>query len=360
MDQEIRFCTAPDGVQIAYSLVGNGPPLVKAPNWLTHLEFEWSSPVWGHWWEELAKDHTLVRFDQRGSGLSERDVTEQSFDTWVSDLGTVVNHIGLEQFAILGISQGGAIAVTYAVRNPGRVSRMVLYGAYGRGWAKRGGRPEEIEALLTLTRAGWGRDDPTYRQMFTSRFMPGATLEQMRWFNDLQRVSTSGENAAKVMTESAQIDVLPILVDVDVPTLVLHARDDAQVPFEQGRQLAALIPGSRFVPLEGTNHLILAAEPGWVTAIGEVRAFLGSGGSGAEETITAADFSDTIPMPAGLTAREGEVLKLIASGRSNRDIAGELFITTNTVANHVKNILSKTDSANRTEAAAFAVANGLT
>jgi pimeloyl-ACP methyl ester carboxylesterase len=137
MDQEIRFCTAPDGVQIAYSLVGNGPPLVKAPNWLTHLEFEWSSPVWGHWWEELAQNNTLVRFDQRGSGLSERDVTEQSFDTWVSDLGTVVNHVGLDRFALLGISQGGAIAVSYAVRNPGRVSRMVLYGAYPRGQAKR-------------------------------------------------------------------------------------------------------------------------------------------------------------------------------------------------------------------------------
>ncbi len=360
MDQEIRFCTAPDGVQIAYSLVGNGPPLVKAPNWLTHLEFEWSSPVWSHWWEELAKNHTLVRFDQRGSGLSERDVAEQSFDTWVSDLGTVVDHVGLEQFALLGISQGGAIAVTYAVRNPGRVSRMVLYGAYGRGEAKRGGRPEEIEALRTLTRAGWGRDDPAYRQMFTSRFMPGATLEQMRWFNDLQRVSTSGENAANVMAASAQIDVLPILGDVDVPTLVLHARDDAQVPFEQGRQLAAMISGSRFVPLEGSNHLILAIEPGWETVIGEVRAFLDSGSSGVEEPMTGAVLADTKPMPAGLTPREGEVLKLIASGQSNRDIAGELFITTNTVANHVKNILSKTGSANRTEAAAFAVANGLT
>lgn len=154
MDQEIRYCTAPDGVQIAYSLVGNGPPLVKAPNWLTHLEFEWSSPVWSHWWEELAKDHTLVRFDQRGSGLSQRDVAEQSFDTWVSDLGTVVDHVGLEQFALLGISQGGAIAVTYAVRNPGRVSRMVLFGAYGRG------RPSAEAALRKLRRCGHslGRD----------------------------------------------------------------------------------------------------------------------------------------------------------------------------------------------------------
>ena len=355
MEQEIRFCTAPDGVQIAYSVVGNGPPLVKAPNWLTHLEFEWSSPVWSHWWEELAKYHTLVRFDQRGSGLSERNVPEQSFDTWVSDLGTVVDHIGLDRFALLGISQGGAIAAAYTVRNPGRVTRMVLYGAYGRGQAKRGDRLEEMEALQTLTRTGWGRDDPAYRQLFTSRFMPGASLEQMRWFNDLQRVSTSGENAANVMAVIAQIDLFPILGDINVPTLVLHVRGDAQVPSEQGRQLAALIPGSRFVLLEGANHLILASEPGWEVTIREVRAFLGSGDS---ENGVPANGED-LPAPAGLTRREVEVLKLIAAGRSNRDIAGELFITSNTVANHVKNILSKTGSSNRTEAAAFAVDKGL-
>ena len=296
-----------------------------------------------------------MRFDQRGSGLSERNVADQSFDTWVSDLGAVVDHVGLDRFALLGISQGGAIAASYTAHNPGRVSRMVLYGAYGRGPAKRGERPEEIEALQTLTRTGWGRDDPAYRQLFTSRFMPGATLEQMRWFNDLQRVSTSGENAANVMAVSAQIDVLPILGDIDVPTLVLHARGDAQVPFEQGRQLAALIPGSRFVLLEGANHLILASEPGWEKTIKEVRAFLGSSDSGDRDLAS----GDDLPTPAGLTPREVEVLRLIASGRSNRDIAEQLFITSNTVANHVKNILSKTGSANRTEAAAFAVENGL-
>jgi pimeloyl-ACP methyl ester carboxylesterase/DNA-binding CsgD family transcriptional regulator len=359
MNQEIRFCTAPDGVQIAYSVTGSGPPLVKAPNWMTHLEFEMSSPVWSHWWEELAKHHTLVRFDQRGSGLSERNVPEQSFDTWVSDLGVVVDHVGLDQFALMGISQGGAIAATYIVQNPARVTRLVLYGAYGRGPAKRGGIPEEIEALRILTMAGWGRDDPAYRLLFTSRFMPGATIEQMRWFNDLLRISTSGENAAKVMAETANIDVLPILGDIDVPTLVLHTRDDAQVPFEQGRQFAAMIRGSRFVPLDGSNHLILAFEPGWATAINEVQAFLKAGGTGAEAPATTTH-ADAAPLPAGLTPREGEVLKLIASGQSNRDISDGLFITTNTVANHVKNILSKTNSANRTEAAAFAVANGLT
>ncbi|HAL46385.1 MAG: alpha/beta fold hydrolase [SAR202 cluster bacterium] len=362
MNQEIRFCTAADGTRIAYAIVGDGPPLVKAPNWLTHLEFEWNSPVWRHWWEELARDYTLIRFDQRGSGFSDRTVIEQSFDTWVGDLGAVVDDIGLDRFSLFGISQGGAIATTYIVRNPGRVDRLVLYGAYPRGEAKRGGTtPEEFEAVQTLTRAGWGRDDPTYRQMFTSRFMPGATTEQMAWFNDLQRVSTSGENAALVRATNAEIDVLPILGSVDVPTLVLHAQGDTQVPFEQGRQLASLIPGARFVGLDGSNHLLLASEPAWPVALAEIRAFL-SGEPESRDVAPAShevDVGAVTPVPADLTPREVEVLRLLAAGQTNRDIAAELFITTNTVANHVKNILSKTDSANRTEAAAFAARHGL-
>jgi pimeloyl-ACP methyl ester carboxylesterase/DNA-binding CsgD family transcriptional regulator len=362
MNQKIRFCTAPDGASIAYAVGGDGPPLVKAPNWLTHLEFEWNSPVWRHWWEELARDYSLVRFDQRGSGLSDRVVSEQSFDTWVDDMGAVVDDLGLDRFSLLGISQGGAIAAAYTVRNPGRVDRLVMYGAYPRGMAMRGDTSEEeFEALQTLTRAGWGRDDPAYRQMFTSRFMPGATIEQMRWFNDLQRVSTSGDNAASVMEVFAHIDVLPILRQVDVPTLVLHAQGDIQVPFEQGRQLASLIPGARFVGLDGANHLLLANEPAWPVALAEIRAFLSAEpenrdvANASRET----DVGVVAPIPANLTPREVEVLRLLAAGQTNRDIAAELFITINTVANHVKNILSKTDSANRTEAAAFAGRHGL-
>ena len=160
MDQDIGFCTAPDGVRIAYAVVGEGPPLLKAPNWLTHLEFEWSSPVWRHWREELAKDYTVIRFDQRGSGLSDRTVAEQTCDSWVNDLGAVVDHLGLDRLALLGISQGGAVAAQYAVRNPRRVSHLILYGAYARGRVNRGGSLEEHEALQTLTRAGWGRDNP--------------------------------------------------------------------------------------------------------------------------------------------------------------------------------------------------------
>lgn len=362
MNQEIRFCTTADGVRIAYALVGKGPPLVKAPNWLTHIEFELSSPVWRHWWNELAKDHLVVRFDQRGSGLSDRSVPKQSFDAWVSDLSAVVDDLGLEQFPLLGMSQGGAIAAAYTVRHPDRVNRLILYGAYARGRARRGDSVEELEALLTLTRAGWGRDDPTYRQLFTSRFMPEATIEQMRWFNDLQRESTSAENAVSVMAVTSQIDILPILGRISVPTLILHARGDAQVPFEQGRQLAALIPWVRFVELDSRNHLLLESEPAWQVVLREVRSFLKqAAGQLAESSGSESVYPHSpVPLPVGLTEREAQVLRLIAAGRSNRGIAEDLFITTNTAANHVKNILSKTGSANRTEAAAFAVEHGLT
>ena len=359
MDQEIRFCTADDGTRIAYAVVGEGPPLVKAPNWLTHLEYEWNSPVWRHWWEELARDYSVVRFDQRGSGLSDRTVPEQSFDAWVSDLGAVVDDLGLDRFSLLGISQGGAIAVAYITQHPDRVERLVMYGAYARGRVKRGDAVEEVEALKTLTRTGWGRDDPTYRQMFTSRFIPDATVDQQRWFNDLQRVSTTGDNAAEILSITSEIDVLPVLNRINVPTLILHARDDAQVPFEQGRQLAALIQESRFVGLEGRNHLILETEPGWRVALKEVKGFLAGRPSGAGDEAGPVAPGPPAPLPAGLTSREAEVLRLIAAGRSNREIAADLYITTNTVANHVKNILSKTASANRTEAAAFALRHGL-
>jgi len=313
MNQEIRFCAAPDGTRIAFAVVGDGPPLVKAPNWLTHLEFEWNSPVWRHWWEELARDFTLVRFDQRGSGLSDRIVNEHSFDLWLGDLAAVVDDLGLDRFSMLGISQGGAFAAAYIVQNPGRVDRLVMYGAYPRGQAMRGGTTDEkFEAMLTLTRAGWGRDDPAYRQMFTSRFMPGATIEQMTWCNDLQRVSTSGENAADVMATFSRIDVLPILGDVDVPTLVLHATGDMQVPFEQGRQLSSLIPDARFVALDGNNHFLLASEPAWPIAIAEIRAF--PGGDARNDNGVATEFGAAAagPIPADLTTREVEVLRHLA------------------------------------------------
>jgi pimeloyl-ACP methyl ester carboxylesterase len=263
-----------DGVRIAYAAVGSGPPLLKSPNWLTHLEYEWHSPVWRHWWAALARDFQLIRFDQRGSGLSDREVSDMSFEAWVADLETVADAAGLERFDLLGISQGGPIAVEYAVRHPERVRRLVLYGAYARGRLARGESRRVLDAVLTLMREGWGQDNPAYRQLFTSQFMPDATLEQMRWFNDLQRVSTSGENAALIQLAGSGIDVVARLPLVQAPTLVLHATGDVRVPFSEGRLIASSVPGARLVPLDSRNHLTLETEPAWTRLVDEVRRFL--------------------------------------------------------------------------------------
>jgi pimeloyl-ACP methyl ester carboxylesterase/DNA-binding CsgD family transcriptional regulator len=350
MQQEIHFCKTTDGVRIASASLGQGPPIVKAPNWLTHLEYEWETPIWRHWWEDLTRDHTVIRFDQRGCGLSDWDVSEISFEAWVSDLEAVVEAAKVERFALLGISQGAPVAVAYAVRHPDRVSQLILYGGYARGRIKRGEPAAELEAVLTLMRRGWGRDNPAYRQMFTSQFMPEATLEQMQWFNDLQRASTIGENAARIQQVGSHIDVVGLLPEVRAPTLVLHAKGDQRITLAEGKLMASLIPNARLVELDSQNHLTLADEPAWEVLVSEVRAFLGTAPRPA---------IGRAPLLDHLTAREIEVLRLMAEGRSNKDIADELVISINTVTNHVKSILGKTGAANRTEAAAYAHRHGL-
>jgi pimeloyl-ACP methyl ester carboxylesterase/DNA-binding winged helix-turn-helix (wHTH) protein len=274
--QEIRFCTSSDGTRIAYSAVGSGPPLAKAANWLSHIEYEWGSPVWQHWTREMSKRHQLVRWDERGCGLSDWTVDELSLDAWVRDQEAVVDALQLERFALLGISQGGAVAVAYAAKHPERVSHLILCGAYTRGWRHRD--PREVEArtaLLSLTRLGWGQNNPSFRQLFSTRFIPDATATEMEWFNDLQRVSTTPENAARMMDAFARIDVRPLLGKITAPTIVLHSQEDGVVPFDEGRQLAAGIKGSTFVPLPSRNHLLLEHEPAWPLFLQEVGAFLG-------------------------------------------------------------------------------------
>ena len=275
-NQDVRFCTSPDGVQIAYALVGSGPPLVKAPNWMSHLEYDWKSPVWRHLMQELASDRTLIRFDQRGNGLSDWRVDDISFDRFVQDLETVVDAVGLDRFPLLGISQGCAISVAYAVRNPERVSALVLYGGYSRGRKNVGSEveAEKADAYATMIRHGWGQDNPSFRQLFTSAFMPDATPDQVNWFNGLQRVSAAPEVAARIQSANDNMDVSKLLPQVHVPTLVLHVREDGIVPFEEGRRLAASIPNARFVSLEGRNHLMLEDEPAWTRFVTEVQNFL--------------------------------------------------------------------------------------
>jgi DNA-binding winged helix-turn-helix (wHTH) protein/pimeloyl-ACP methyl ester carboxylesterase len=275
--QEIRFFEAGDGARIAYSLAGSGPPLIKAANWLNHLDFEWHSPIWAHWVAELTKHHTLVRYDERGNGLSDWNITDFSFAAWVRDFERLVDTIKLDRFPVLGISQGAAVAVAYAAKHPERVSQLVLYGAYVRGWMLRGSaeESERRNALLTLVRLGWGRDNPAFRQIFTTLFMPEATPEQADWFNELQRVSTSPENAVQLLAEAGRVNVIDQLPLVKCPTLVLHCKDDAAVPVSEGRLIAARIPGAKFVELPGRNHVVTPKEPAWPEFLATVGNFLG-------------------------------------------------------------------------------------
>ena len=278
LEQQIRFCRSSDGTQIAYSSMGAGPPLVKTGNWMTHLEKDLESPIWRPLLRDLARAHTLYRYDARGMGLSDWGVDELSFDAFVHDLEAVVDAAGLERFDLLGISQGCSVSIAYVVRHPERVNRLVLYGGFALGADRRSRSAADREqeaAMRTLMRLGWGQQNPAFRQMFTSQFAPEATKEQADWFNDLQRASCSPENAVRYSEAVAGIDVTGLLDKVTVPTLVMHARDEVRVPFENGRRMAAGIPGARFVALQSRNHLILEDEPAYSAFRDEIRSFLG-------------------------------------------------------------------------------------
>jgi DNA-binding SARP family transcriptional activator/pimeloyl-ACP methyl ester carboxylesterase len=273
--QDVHFCPAGDGVRIAYAKVGQGPPLLKTANWLNHLEFDWQSPIWRHFFRAFAEDHALVRYDSRGNGLSDWNAAF-SLDAFVGDLEAVADAAGLERFPLLAISQGCPVAVEFAVRHPERVSKLVLYGGYACGWRKRDDPTlvAQREAMLTLTRTGWGRDNPAFRQLFATLFVPDSTPEHRESFNQLQRVTTSPDNAARLMDSFSTLDVRDRLSLVRAPTLVMHVREDARVGHAEGLELAAGIPGARFVTLEGKNHLLLDHEPAWPRFVAEIRAFL--------------------------------------------------------------------------------------
>ncbi|MGD2069083.1 MAG: alpha/beta fold hydrolase [Gemmatimonadota bacterium] len=353
MDQRIRLCTADDGVRIAYAKSGQGPPLVKTANWLTHLEYDWDSPVWRHWLTELSAAQTLVRYDERGCGLSDREVDEISFEAWIQDLEAVVDAEGLDRFPLLGISQGAAVAVAYAARHPERVSALVLYGGYARGRLRRDPSPrakqtaETLESLLAL---GWGRNNPAFRQVFATLFMPEASPAQMDWLAELQEVSTSAENALRIERTSYYIDVRDQARHVSAPTLVVHARDDAMIPFDEGRELASLVPDARFVPLDGRNHVLTEDEPAWPRFLEVVRDFLG---------VRPPDARPEESHFAELTDRETEVLEAIARGLSNDQIASELHISPKTVRNHITRIFRKLGVERRARAIVLARERGL-
>lgn len=286
-EQRIRYCVSPDGVRVAYASSGTGPPLVKAANWLTHLDLEWASPIWAHWLDGLARDHRLVRYDERGCGLSDWDVADFSLDAWVNDLELVVDAAGLDRFPLLGVSQGGAVAIAYAVRHPERVSHLILAGAYCRGRLARASTAEELEEAtldLQLGRIGWRHDDPTFRQVFASQFLPDGTRQLWDAFNDLQRATTSTENVVRFLDVFAQIDVSAQAPHVRCPTLILHSRGDLRVPSAQAQDLAALIPNSELRFLNSRNHILTAHEPAWAAFLTEINRFLREASSSPLDT----------------------------------------------------------------------------
>lgn len=278
--QSVRFCRTPDGVNLAIASAGRGAPLVKTANWLNHIELDWRSPVWAPLFGRLATQFQLVRYDERGTGLSDRDSADFSFEAFVRDLETVVDECGLDRFRLLGISQGAPVAIAYAVRHPERVSRLVLCGGFAKGWRQRGSASDiaRTEASITLIREGWGQDNPAARQMFTSLIVPDATHAEMQWFNELELASASAETAIRLLQVLGDINVEALLPLVGVPTLVVHSRRDARVPLEHGLTLAQRIPNARFVVLESRNHIILSHEPAWRHYLDELCLFLSADG----------------------------------------------------------------------------------
>ncbi len=274
--QSIGFCQSADGVRIAYATVGTGPPLVKAANWLNHLELDWQSPIWSKTFQALSDGRTFIRYDERGNGLSDWEVDDISFEAFVRDLETVVDALRLERFPLLGMSQGCAVSIAYAVRHPERVSALVLIGGYASGW-RIGCTAEEQErrhAVMTLTKLGWGTNNPAYRHIFSQTFMPDGTPDELAWFDEFQRQTTSPDNAVRFQDAFGDIDVRDQLAQLHVPTLVLHARHDQRISLDQGRELAIGIPNARFVVLESRSHIILGHEPAWPVFMDEVQRFL--------------------------------------------------------------------------------------
>ena len=347
--QRIRYLQASDGAKLAWAEIGAGPVLVKASNWLSHLEYELESPVWRHWIRFLSARERLVRFDQRGSGMSDWQTPELSFARWVQDLEEVIAAAAPDgKLSLFGISQGASECVAYAARHPERVASIILHGGYARGWARRDAASErEYQAIVDILRVGWGRDTTAIREVFTSRFIPAGSRAQIDWFNELCRRTTSAEIAPQLLLGRAHVDVTDLLDRIQCPTLVLHARHDAVTPIAEGRVLAAGIRGAEFVELDSRNHILQEDEPAWDRFCGAVREFLGGGAAPAEPPGEDRAF-------AALTARERGILALLTEGLSNAEIAERLTISDKTVRNHISSIFDKLGVWTRTQAMVLA------
>jgi pimeloyl-ACP methyl ester carboxylesterase/DNA-binding CsgD family transcriptional regulator len=350
MRQQVHFCTSSDGVRLAYAVSGDGPPLVRAPHWFTHLEHDWSNPAIRPWVEDLSRRYKLLRFDQRGTGMSDREVPEISPQAHARDLEAVVDAAGFERFALIGLSQGAAYAIAYTAHHPERVTHLVICGGFARGWAKRGWPPERMEQMETMVKLiefGWGSDDPSFRQVFTSQFMPDANLEAIRGFNDQMPLTASAKTAATIFKTNAALDVQAEARLIRCPTLVLHGRGDFRIPFEEGRLIAGLIPGARFITLETRNHLMMQSEPAWRDFLEAVTSFY-----------PPARTAQPSVFPQ-LTGREREILNLIAQGLDNAQIAARLDLSEKTVRNNITHIFDKIQVENRAQAIVLARDRGL-
>jgi len=348
--QTVRYVVASDGVRLAWAESGAGTPLVKAATWLTHLEYDLDSPVWRHWITFLTRHFRFVRYDERGCGMSEWTVRDLSLDRRELDLETVVQAARVtDPFVLLGISHGAAVCVAYAVRHPERVLRMVLYGGFARGALRRGDRDAaRLHEAIAVLASSWGSDNPAFRQVFTSRFIPEGADDQLRWFNELCRKTTSPDLAGTLLRARAETDITALLKEVRTPTIVLHARNDAIAPLAEGRFLASEIPGAQFVELDSPNHVLLEHEPAWTRFQEAVLDFTGRTAPGAG--------SD--PAFASLSRRERETLALLAEGLSNAEIAERLGISEKTVRNHLSHLFDKLGVWSRAQAIVFAFERG--
>lgn len=347
--QHIRFCTSADGSRLAVATIGDGPPLVKAATWLTHVEKDRDNLFSRHWVSELSRDHTLIRYDSRGCGLSEREVDRISLEAWIEDLEAVVSALDIERFPLFGMSQGAAIAIGYAARHPERVSHLVLYGGCARGLLKRDPPPEVVdaaEAMLKAAELGWGTDSSSFRQVFISQLLHDATAEQQRAVDELQRLTTSGANAVRFIKEVFEIDIRDVAPKVRCPTLVFHAKEDPCFPFEEGRLLASLIPNARLVPLASKNHMPLETETAWPLFLSELRAFLPATRAVSGPPATSAGASGK-PL---LTPRQFEILREVGLGQTDKQIARKLSLSPRTVEMHVANALLALNCRTRAEA----------
>jgi pimeloyl-ACP methyl ester carboxylesterase/DNA-binding CsgD family transcriptional regulator len=343
MHQEIRFCKAQDGTRLAYALSGEGPPLVMSATWLTHLEHQWRSLAWRPWLEAFMHGHRLLRYDARGCGLSDRDPSDLSFESWVRDFERVMDAAAFDRFAILATCWGGPVAIEYAARHPGRVSHLILYGTYARGRFRWSGQPNERERarlLLELMKFGWGQESHNLLQMWASAFQPGGSLEYLRSWAEQMRLATSADNAARLLEIGWNADVQDAARKLQCPVLVVHPERDSVVPIEEGRLLAGLIGDSRFIQLDSQNHMPLLDEAEWPRLVQEMRKFLGEPGR---------QRPDSLPLDE-LTPRERAVLEAIADGLDNAEIASMLGLSPKTVRNHITRVFDKIRVQHRYEA----------